>query len=89
MRTKFIESNKPDKYIHMVRNVDTGSVTSITSITNSIPAGTPVILNLGATAEPSTYQNSLPAGFEDGLQVVLPASAASGGQVLGAFALNN
>ena len=52
MRTKFIESNKPEKYIHMVRNVDTGSVTSITSITNSIPAGTPVILNLGATAEP-------------------------------------
>jgi hypothetical protein len=89
MRTKFIESNKPEKYIHMVRNVDTGSVTSITSITNSIPAGTPVILNLGATAEPSTYQNSLPAGFEDGLQVVLPASAASGGQGLGAFALNN
>ena len=88
MRTKFIE-HKPEKYIHMVRNVDTGSVTSIASIINSIPAGTPVILNLGATAEPSTYQNSLPAGFEDGLQVVLPASAASGGQGLGAFALNN
>jgi hypothetical protein len=88
MRTKLIESNKPERYIHMVRNVDQGSVTSITTITNSIPAGTPLILNVGATAEPSTYQNALPAGFEDGLQVILPVSAANGGQGLGAFALN-
>jgi hypothetical protein len=74
MRTKFIESNKPEKYVHMVRNVDTGSVTSITTVFNSIPAGTPVILNMGSTPQPSTYQNALPAGFEDGLQVVLPTT---------------
>ena len=43
MRTKIIETNKPEKYIHMCRNVDSGSVTSITSISNSIPQGTPVI----------------------------------------------
>lgn len=89
MRTKLIESNKPEKYIHMVRNVDTGSATNVTTVFNSIPAGTPVILNLGATAEPTTYQNGLPAGFEDGLQVVLPATAANTGQNLGTFALNN
>jgi hypothetical protein len=51
--------------------------------------GTPVILNVGATPGPSTYQNGLPAGFEDGLQVVLPVTAANTGQGLGTFALNN
>jgi len=77
MRTKFVESNKPEKYIHNVRNVDSGSVSSISTVSNSIPAGTPVILNLSATAQPTTYQNGLPAGFEDGLQVCLPVSAAN------------
>lgn len=74
MRTKFIESNKPEKYIHAVRNVDTGSVTSITTVYNSIPAGTPVLLNVSATPQPTVYQNGLPPGVEDGLQVVLPTS---------------
>jgi hypothetical protein len=77
MRTKLIESNKPERYIHSVRNVDSGSVSSISTVSNSIPVGCPVILNLSNTAQPTTYQNGLPIGFEDGLQVVLPVSAAN------------
>lgn len=76
MRTKLIESNKPEKYIHSVRNIDGGSVSSISTVQNSIAQGTPVILALGQILQPSTYQNGLPAGFEDGLDVVLPATAA-------------
>lgn len=77
MRTKLVETNKPEKYIHVVRNVDSGSVSSVSTVFNSIAAGTPVILNLSSAQQPTTYQNGLPAGFEDGLQVVLPASAAN------------
>ena len=69
MRTKLIESNKPEKYIHSVRNADT------TTQAQTIAAGTPLILNLSATPQPPTYSNSLPAGWEDGLQVVLPSTA--------------
>lgn len=85
MRTKFTESNKPEKYIHNVRNVDTGSVTSITTVFNSIPMGTPVLLAVGATPQPSTYQNGLPAGFEDGLQVVLPTTGCNTAGLAGAL----
>lgn len=91
MRAKFIESNKPEKYIHAVRNVDQGSVSSITTVTNSIPAGTPLLLNLGPTLNPSTNQNSLSAGFEDGLDVVLPVSAANStvaGQLGATYVMN-
>lgn len=77
MRTKFVESNKPEKYIHSVRNVDGGSVSSVSTVTNSIPAGTPVLLNIGQTPQPTIYQNGLPAGVEDGLQVVLPTTGAN------------
>ena len=77
MRTKLIESNKPEKYIHAIRNIDGGSISSISTVQNSIPQGTPVIQALGANLNPSTYQNGLPAGFEDGLDVVLPVSAAN------------
>jgi hypothetical protein len=69
MRTKLIESNKPEKYIHNVRNVDT-SPSGLT-----IPIGTPLVLNLSATPQPPTYVNGLPPGWEDGLQVVLPSTA--------------
>jgi hypothetical protein len=65
MRTKLIESNKPEKYIHSVRNADTVS----------IPAGTPLVLNLSATPQPPTYTNGLAPGWEDGLQVVMPSTA--------------
>jgi hypothetical protein len=69
MRTKLIESNKPEKYIHSVRNVDTSPQGA------TIAVGSPLILNLSNVPQPPTYQNGLPAGFEDGLQVVLPAMA--------------
>jgi hypothetical protein len=68
MRTKLIESNKPEKYIHNVRNVDT-STSGLT-----IPVGSPLVLNLSATPQPPVYTNGLPAGWEDGLQVVLPST---------------
>lgn len=77
MRTKLIESNKPEKYIHNVRNVDTTPAGAV------IPTGSPLVLNLTATPQPPTYSNGLPAGWEDGLQVVLPASASNA--MVGAF----
>lgn len=69
MRTKLIESNKPERYIHSVRNVDTSAAGAV------IPAGSPLCLNLSGTPQPPTYSNSLPAGWEDGLQVVLPSTS--------------
>lgn len=69
MRTKLIESNKPEKYIHSIRNVDTSAAGA------TIPAGSPLVLNLSGTPQPSTYQNGLQPGWEDGLQVVLPNTA--------------
>lgn len=69
MRTKLVETNKPEKYMHVVRNVDTSAAAA------TIPVGTPLILNLSATPQPPTYTNALPAGWEDGLQVVLPGTA--------------
>lgn len=68
MRTKLIESNKPEKYIHNVRNVDT------TPQALTIPQGTPLCLNLSSVPQPTVYSNGLPAGWEDGLQVVLPST---------------
>lgn len=69
MRTKLVESNKPEKYIHSVRNVDT-SAFGLT-----IPTGTPLVLNLSATPQPPVYTNGIAAGWEDGLQVVTPNTA--------------
>jgi hypothetical protein len=68
MRTKLIETNKPERYIHAVRNVDTSPAAVV------IPLGTPLVLNLSVVPQPPTYTNSLPAGWEDGLQVVLPST---------------
>jgi hypothetical protein len=66
MRAKVIETNKPEHYIHAVRNADTSTQALI------IPTGTPLILNLSATPQPS---GGSPPGWEDGLQVVLPSTA--------------
>lgn len=74
-RLKIVETNKPDRFVQVVRNVDAGSISSISTIQNVIPAGAPVILNLSATPQPSTYINGMPPGVEDGLQVCLPSSA--------------
>ena len=65
MRAKLIETNLPDRHIHVIFNNDTAT----------IPAGTPVILNLSATKVPSTSQNGKPAGYQDGMAVVLPSTA--------------
>lgn len=82
MRTKLIESNKPERYIHNVRNVDTSAAAA------TIPVGSPLILNLSNTPQPPTYTNGLQAGWEDGLQVVLPntAGAANSGEFFYGFA---
>ncbi len=77
VRTKLVESNKPEKYIHSVKNMDTSAAGA------TIPTGSPLILNLLATPQPSVYTNGLPAGWEDGLQVVLPGSASNA--MVGAF----
>lgn len=69
MRTKLILSNKPERYIHNVRNMDT------TPQGATISVGSPLVLNLSAIPQPPVYTNGLQAGWEDGLQVVLPASA--------------
>lgn len=69
MRAKLIESNKPEHYIHPVRNVDTSAAAA------QIPVGSPLILNLSNTPQPPTYTNGLQPGWEDGLQIVLPNTA--------------
>lgn len=65
MRTKLVQGNKAEKFIHCVKNAETVA----------IPKGTPLVLNLTGTPQPTSAANGLPAGIEDGLQVVLPATA--------------
>lgn len=65
-RFKQIETNLPERYFGVIKNAES---------TASIPLGTPVVLNLQQAAQPTTGANGRPAGFEDGLQVVLPATA--------------
>lgn len=76
MRTKLIESNKPEKIIHSVRNADTSAGAQ------TIPAGSPLVLNLSSTPQPTTYQQGLQPGWEDGLQVVLPSTAGAANEGL-------
>lgn len=64
-RLKQIETNLPDRYYSVIKNAES---------TASIPLGTPVVLNLQAAKQPTTDTNGRPAGFEDGLQVVLPST---------------
>ena len=59
------ENNRPESYIHSVRNAETVA----------IPKGTPVILNLSLAAQPTTASDGHAIGYEDGLQVVLPSTA--------------
>lgn len=65
MRTKLIESNLPERYIHSVRNVDTVRIL----------AGQPLVLNLSNIPQPPIYRDGNPPGREDGLQVVLSSTA--------------
>lgn len=76
-RMKLIETPLPDKHIHVVKNAETFV----------IPTGTPLVLNLSGTKQPSTDQNGRTAGFEDGLQVVVPNSAGAGPTIAYAYGI--
>jgi hypothetical protein len=65
MRTKLVETNKPERYIHVVLNNDTVQIN----------AGTPLVLDLSAALIPATSVNGLPPGYQDGMAVVLPSTA--------------
>lgn len=65
-RFNLSENNRPERYIHSVMNGEAAA---------TIPRGTPCILNLSSTPQPTTSQDGFAAGFQDGLQVVLPATA--------------
>ena|SRR2546430_13475185 len=68
MRTKLVETPRPERYIHVVFNAEA---------TAQIPRGTPCILNLSQVPQPATASDSYPAGYQDGLQVVLPSSSSA------------
>lgn len=68
MRMKLSENPRPDSIIMAVRNSES---------TAAIPRGTPVILNLSSAAQPTSGADGFAAGYEDGLQVVLPSTAAA------------
>lgn len=65
MREQLVTTNRPDFVDVNLRNSDTVT----------IPKGSPVILNLSSAAQPTTGSDGFGPGFEDGLQVVLPATA--------------
>lgn len=66
MRINLTENNRPESVIASVRNGEASA---------NIPTGTPLILNLSSAAQPTTASDGRGVGFEDGLQVVLPATA--------------
>lgn len=70
MRAPLTEAGR-NLYIHQVRNVDTSSTQRTDA---GINKGTPLVLNLSATAQPAAG-NGYTAGAEDGLQVILPSTA--------------
>lgn len=66
MRMKLSESGRPEVMIAAVRNKEASA---------NIPRGTPLVLNLSSAAQPTTGSDGFGAGYEDGLQVVLPGTA--------------
>jgi hypothetical protein len=68
-RINLFEAPIPFKLITPVKNADTNT----NAVT--IPTGSPLVLNLSNTQQPSAYANGRAAGSEDGLQVVLPSTA--------------
>ena len=72
MRSPFTENNRPGFFINQVMNVDTSGTQNAD---NRIVIGTPLVLNLSGTAQPTTAQDGFAKGFQDGLQVVLPSTA--------------
>lgn len=73
MRFSQIETNRPEKLIIQVRNSEASA---------TIPRGTPCIFNLSSAPQPTTANDGASAGYEDGLQVVLPATAGSPKSIL-------
>jgi hypothetical protein len=72
MRTPLTENNRPNFYIHQVMNVDTSGKQNLS---NAINVGTPLVLNLSQAGQPTTASDGFAAGYQDGLQVILPSSA--------------
>lgn len=66
MRFNLAEVTRPEKAIGVFRNAETSL---------SISLGAPLILNLSSAAQPTTGSDGFAAGYEDGLQVVLPNTA--------------
>lgn len=71
MRLNLSENNRPEDMIASVLNAETVV----------IPKGTPAILNLTNVPQPATSQDGFAAGFQDGLQVVLPGTAGANGSL--------
>lgn len=67
-RHAITEVPRPDFYIVSIRNAEA---------TATIPKGTPVLLNLTSAAQPTAGADGYAAGYEDGLQVVLPSSGSA------------
>jgi hypothetical protein len=61
--------------MQQVMNLDTSGTQN--STTSQINIGTPLVLNLSSTAQPTTSGDGFAAGYQDGLQVVLPSTAGS------------
>lgn len=66
MRIKLSENPRPDFVIVAARNAES---------TAAIPRGTPIVLNLSSAPQPTSGADGFAAGYEDGLQVVLPSTA--------------
>jgi hypothetical protein len=73
MRTELTTNNRPGFIMQQVMNLDTSGTQN--STTSQINRGTPLVLNLSSTPQPTTAQDGFAAGFQDGLQVVLPSTA--------------
>jgi hypothetical protein len=77
-RFNLSENQRPERYIHSVFNVDTSGTQNAD---NHINVGTPLVLNLSQTGQPTTAGDGFAIGYQDGLQVELPST---GGQVCAA-----
>lgn len=72
MRLNLTENNRPERMIASVLNADTSGTQNAD---NHISIGTPLVLNLTSTPQPSAGADAFGPGYQDGLQVVLPSTA--------------
>ena len=61
MRSPFTENNRPGFFINQVMNLDTSGTQNAD---NRIVTGTPLVLNLSGTAQPTTAQDGFAKGFQ-------------------------